>query len=358
MNALSDAVIARLYQAASVGDWPLLLDTICGSARGCFAAILQFSLADDRSRRRTAYISQDTNGLFASALDEFRGTSNPFFQPGLETKFGVVTLGGLRRNKVRNSNDLWETIRAFNFSDIARCVLSAGSSHVTVLNVYRSVEQPMWSAEDLSVIKSLQFHTRTALEIASKTIGSEEPFSAFYSLCRREVPFLVVDQKGKLVVRHRWTVPLSTHRIELAPCDRLALDRVERVRSSIEVKGAFDRQKSNVTLFKVDGVADRLLKLGPMDVLDRGLTLIVPDETCSSPQEEFLEGMAQLTTRESQCLDLLLNGLTEAEVAETLQLSLNTIKFHRKNIYQKLDVRSVRELSVLSAQYRYRDVRL
>jgi LuxR family maltose regulon positive regulatory protein len=61
-----------------------------------------------------------------------------------------------------------------------------------------------------------------------------------------------------------------------------------------------------------------------------------------------------LTERELEVLRLLAAGLANQEVAETLYLSINTVKSHLKNIYSKLDVRSrahavhrARELAIL-----------
>jgi NarL family two-component system response regulator LiaR len=48
----------------------------------------------------------------------------------------------------------------------------------------------------------------------------------------------------------------------------------------------------------------------------------------------------RLTDRENEVLELLVTGLTNAEIAGRLFVSLGTIKFHVSNIYQKLGVDS------------------
>lgn len=45
-----------------------------------------------------------------------------------------------------------------------------------------------------------------------------------------------------------------------------------------------------------------------------------------------------LTAREREVLTLIAHGLTNSEIAERLTLSVNTVKTHRRNIYQKLDI--------------------
>ncbi|WP_130736791.1 response regulator transcription factor [Flavobacterium sp. J27] len=51
-----------------------------------------------------------------------------------------------------------------------------------------------------------------------------------------------------------------------------------------------------------------------------------------------------LTDKENQVLDLLSDGKTYASIAETLNVSINTIKFHVRNIYEKLHVSNKDEL--------------
>ena len=47
-----------------------------------------------------------------------------------------------------------------------------------------------------------------------------------------------------------------------------------------------------------------------------------------------------LTKRERTILQSLADGLTNKELANTLQISINTVKFHLSNLYEKLGVRS------------------
>ncbi|MCF1486401.1 response regulator transcription factor [Pseudomonas mosselii] len=63
------------------------------------------------------------------------------------------------------------------------------------------------------------------------------------------------------------------------------------------------------------------------------------------PWQETLSQLgAQITTRESDVLRLLLSGFSNKEIAGKLSLSAETVKVHRRNIYAKLNIKSQSEL--------------
>ena len=63
-------------------------------------------------------------------------------------------------------------------------------------------------------------------------------------------------------------------------------------------------------------------------------------ETC----EFFAEGFRQLTPAERKIYGLYIEGKTTAEIRESLNITENTLKYHNKNIYNKLGVSSKKEL--------------
>lgn len=56
-----------------------------------------------------------------------------------------------------------------------------------------------------------------------------------------------------------------------------------------------------------------------------------------------------LTSREAEMLGMLATGLTNQEMADRLTVSLNTIKFHLRNLYDKLGVRNRAEAVAMRA---------
>ena len=50
--------------------------------------------------------------------------------------------------------------------------------------------------------------------------------------------------------------------------------------------------------------------------------------------------MQPLTPKENEVLLLLRMGKTNSEIAETLEISMNTVKTHMKSLYKKLNARN------------------
>ena len=56
--------------------------------------------------------------------------------------------------------------------------------------------------------------------------------------------------------------------------------------------------------------------------------------------------MPELTNREQQVFNLLLEGVQTADIAEKLSITKNTVKYFTKRIYKKLGVYSKPELII------------
>ena len=58
------------------------------------------------------------------------------------------------------------------------------------------------------------------------------------------------------------------------------------------------------------------------------------------------DNQIRLTQRETMVLQLVVEGLINKEIADRLNISINTVLTHRKNISAKLGIKSVSGLSV------------
>jgi len=61
------------------------------------------------------------------------------------------------------------------------------------------------------------------------------------------------------------------------------------------------------------------------------------EERSSIPTKSYVE---LFTPREREAVGFLLQGCSNQEIAEQLAVSINTVKFHMKNIFGKLGVKS------------------
>ena len=54
--------------------------------------------------------------------------------------------------------------------------------------------------------------------------------------------------------------------------------------------------------------------------------------------------LENLSPREREVFDLLLEGISQKDIAQKLNISHSTLDFHRTNLYRKLGVHSIKEL--------------
>ncbi len=86
---------------------------------------------------------------------------------------------------------------------------------------------------------------------------------------------------------------------------------------------------------------ERLLQV--LDAVAKG-AMIFPYMDISKMTADPLDG---LTRREKELLGKLADGLTNNEIATELGVTTNTVKFHLRNLYSKLDVRNRAEAAAL-----------
>lgn len=85
-------------------------------------------------------------------------------------------------------------------------------------------------------------------------------------------------------------------------------------------------------------VATQLVKPKIQTVIIEKEVLIVQPENFTINETELQK--LNLSSREYEVLQLLTKGYSNADIAETLFLSLSTIKTHVSNLYLKMDVKS------------------
>ncbi|MEA5002047.1 MAG: helix-turn-helix domain-containing protein [Christensenella sp.] len=79
---------------------------------------------------------------------------------------------------------------------------------------------------------------------------------------------------------------------------------------------------------------------------DAGLKSTDQNAPIVTAYERFLENLNTLTMTEEMVFNLYMKKFTAAQIADELFISINTVKFHNRNIYAKLGVSSLKELMV------------
>jgi DNA-binding NarL/FixJ family response regulator len=88
--------------------------------------------------------------------------------------------------------------------------------------------------------------------------------------------------------------------------------------------------------------------INAIHLASRGLQ-VIPRALAGSGDAPIAPGAGLLTKREAEVLPLLQQGRSNAQIALALQVGVETVRTHARNIYRKLGVRTRRELAAPSA---------
>ncbi|MGY6649525.1 LuxR C-terminal-related transcriptional regulator [Wenyingzhuangia sp. IMCC45574] len=78
------------------------------------------------------------------------------------------------------------------------------------------------------------------------------------------------------------------------------------------------------------------------------LSQLQKNETGSKINVDALANKYNLTNREKEVLSELVNNSTNKQIAENLFISINTVKSHIRNIYEKLDIQNRKDLALIT----------
>lgn len=72
--------------------------------------------------------------------------------------------------------------------------------------------------------------------------------------------------------------------------------------------------------------------------LRRALTILAPASAMLDADQRERDGRSRLTQREREVLDLVAEGMTDAQIGAALWISGGTVRRHLENVYGKLGV--------------------
>jgi len=102
------------------------------------------------------------------------------------------------------------------------------------------------------------------------------------------------------------------------------------------------------------GVSGVILKTRSADMLVDGIERVVAGERVgfeSDPSARPSSRVVDLSDRESEVLALIAKGLTNAQIADELYLSIETVKTYVKRLYAKLDVHNRAQAAVAASSH-------
>lgn len=110
-------------------------------------------------------------------------------------------------------------------------------------------------------------------------------------------------------------------------------------------KHVFDALKAGADGYLLKNTPLKTIKKGLLQILEEGAPIspLVAKKVISffNPQKGIKhDGFEELTPREIEVLQAMSDGLASKNIADKLFVSIDTIRFHTKNIYKKLQVNS------------------
>lgn len=173
---------------------------------------------------------------------------------------------------------------------------------------------------------------------------------------------LGVDSIEKFIKYYRPHVHLDVILLDIGQATNLELKNIEKIKKIVPKAKIviFSNIISTETVIKSLrlGAVGYILKNQPKEALDQQLLSINQTGVAISPavikilvgyfspntQIFTPSGNNQLSPKENQIINLLLEGLTYAEISYTLNITINGVRYHIKNIYKKLKVNSRAEI--------------
>ena len=139
----------------------------------------------------------------------------------------------------------------------------------------------------------------------------------------------------------------------------LVLDAMMPVMDGLAVQQALSDRGNKMPIIVLTGhgdvsVAVQAMKNGAIEFLEKpyekkalleaietGFSRMADEEAQTGLKNEAVAKLTQLTTREAEVLDCLVDGMTNKAIADRLSISPRTVEIHRANLMEKLEADSL-----------------
>ncbi|MCG8591075.1 MAG: LuxR C-terminal-related transcriptional regulator [Proteobacteria bacterium] len=343
-------LVGLVYDSATDPTrWPRFLEALAGAAGGGMTCLtLEHPGASDQPVVLAHGI--DPAGLSSYAEHFFAiDPLQPFVQsqPEGEISFGrrFITDSDLRKTEIFND---WYRPHGLGSDSLGGTVLRRGQVP-TVLGLYQDRRAPSYDEEQLDLLQHLLPHVRQAVRIHYR-LGrlartTEHLVAALDTLAFGVV---LVDARGEVFEANRAAREIAAQRDGLWLRDReLRAGRPEDTKAlracvaEVLNYAAGEGLGSGGTVLLARRSPKRPLEalVCPLPVMEPQSSLvavIVTDPDAIPPVgADRLRSLYGLTTRESEVAEAFSRGETLAQIAERLEISINTVKARLQEIYVK-----------------------
>ena len=184
---------------------------------------------------------------------------------------------------------------------------------------------------------------KAAIEVALYKKGMEEKLQKAHIELEERVKQRTAELNNALKIIRRSEKELIQRKSALEKLNKELLDTNQALsvlaRNIDKEKDNMEKRISQEITAKIMPIIKELQKdvycrkrLADLEVLTHYLKSIVPDLTLDSPLYSFL------TEQEMRVAVMIKNGLTSQKIADMLNISLHTVKSHRKNLRKKLNI--------------------
>jgi DNA-binding NarL/FixJ family response regulator len=172
-------------------------------------------------------------------------------------------------------------------------------------------------------------------------------------LVARDVP---IAELGAAVARHSADVVLLNFGSLPAPADVLRLHRAHpETRIVVLANRPSSGECHQMLSFGATACLSKETEAGDIvraiQLASRGMHVLPRSAVAGGGVDRLgAQGADLLTPRETEVLELLQDGSTNAQIAPRLTIGIETVRTHARNIYRKLGIASRRELARLAHQ--------
>ena len=368
MDNQEHEIIGSIYDAAvDVSLWPQVIENIVqytDSKTAIFTALDQFSPSYD-----FVYTHEIPVESLKAYRDERIRVIDMKLHISLWQQAGVGNVVNLDLSHYGENPESDEYIfyeRCLNptgISYISAVLLDQGSHRWAVFGLHRAPDVAPYQQKELDFLKHLGVHLRRALQIHRQfSLVKQENLSLYSVLDHLKTGVILLDHQLSLT----YSNPLAQSMIEHDSC--LDLDLYNRLKTHAYDQSRLDQLLNSALLGQSTLNADVGGVLALSDAKGRQLMLtIVPFSKLKNMQHQdagqhqiavfltdkhqlyalskaYLQQAYQLSKREFELCELLLNGCKLEEIAEHCGVTLSSVRTYFKNIYEKTQCNSQIEL--------------